>query len=514
MGRTLARPDPLPAWIALSTALVVLLLAGCAGGTGMNHTAVTRSTAPSTRAPDLGPAATGSAAVVDDPTPPPLAWSSCGTGLQCATLTVPVDYAQPKGPSLALAVVRRPAAPTSQRLGALVVNPGGPGASGVDLVRNGFGRADGFAVRFDIVSWDPRGVGQSQMLACGAGSAAFQRLDPDPSDATGLATLDQAAQGLAADCASHVGPLLDHLGTDTTARDLEQLRRALGEPKLTYAGFSYGTAIGLAYAQRYPTRIRAMVLDGVVEPDWDLQQFLSVQTSALDQTLQRIFDACNADAHCPVHDAGAVYDQLAARLVDHPLAVAGGSVGAADLATAAIETTYDPSSSSQTFLTALAAADVGEGGPVAALADRYRQAVPNFMSYVAVLCVDLPHPVGAAAYQAMAQGLEARSPRLGGSVANELLPCAFWPAPVARTPQVVRATGAPPILVVGNTGDAATPLSSAIWVARHLDRGILLTYDGQGHTSVGRSSCVDSTERRYLTDLTTPPHGALCPGGT
>ena len=186
-----------------------------------------------------------------------------------------------------------------------------------------------------------------------------------------------------------------------------------------------------------------MVLDGVVEPDWDLQQFLSVQTSALDQTLQRIFDACNADAHCPVHDAGAVYDQLAARLVAHPLAVPGGSVGPADLATAAIETTYDPTSSSQTFLTALAAADAGQGQELASLADRYRQAVPNFMAYVAVLCVDLPHPVGAAAYQAMAQGLEARSPRLGGSVANELLPCAFWTAPVARTPQVVRASGAP-----------------------------------------------------------------------
>ncbi len=133
---------------------------------------------------------------------------------------------------------------------------------------------------------------------------------------------------------------------------------------------------------------------------------------------------------------------------------------------------------------------------------------------MAVLCADLPHPTGAAAYQQLAQSLEARSPRLGGAVANELLPCAFWTAPVARTPEIVRAPGSPTILVVGNTGDAATPLSSATWVARHLDHGVLLTYDGQGHTSVGRSRCVDSTERRYLTDLIVPPPGRSAPGGT
>jgi pimeloyl-ACP methyl ester carboxylesterase len=510
MRRTLVRSGRRPA-AGLVLAAALSILAGCAGARGSaGPSGSTARVAPATVAGTTTPAD----APTSDPTPAPLAWSICGTGLQCATLVVPLDYAHPTGPTVSLAVMRRPATGPGDRIGDLVVNPGGPGASGLELVRDAFGRTNQFGQRFDIVSWDPRGVGQSQPLACGAGSSAFQHLDPDPPDPAGLAALDQSAAGLAADCAQHAGPLLDHVDTATTARDLEQLRRALGDPQLTFAGFSYGTAIGLAYAQRYPTRLRALLLDGVVEPDWDLEQFLSVQTSALDQALEHIFAACDADAHCPMRDGGAIYDQVAAKLRAHPLLVNGTTVGPSELATAAIETTYDPGATAQTFLRAVADADAGQGDALALLAARYRQAVPNFAGYVAVLCADLPHPVGAAAYQTLAASLEARSPRLGGAVANELLPCAFWSAPVARIPTIVRAPGSPPVLVVGNLGDAATPMSSATWVSRHLANAVLLTYDGQGHTSVGRSSCVDSIERRYLTDVATPPTGALCSAGT
>ena len=510
MSRTLATSAP-AATRGLVLVAALSILAACAGAKGSAGPSGSTAT---TATPGTGATVAATTAPSKDPTPAPLAWSACGTGLQCATMAVPLDYAHPAGATVSLAVIRRPATGPGDRTGDLIVNPGGPGASGLEMVRDGFGRTNQFGQRFDIVSWDPRGVGQSQPLACGAGSSAFQHLDPDPPDPAGLATLDRSAAGLAADCAQHAGPLLDHVDTDTTARDLEQLRLALGDPQLTFAGFSYGTAIGLAYAQRYPTRLRALLLDGVVEPDWDLEQFLSVQTSALDQALEHIFAACDADAHCPMHDAGAIYDQVAAKLRAQPLVVKGTTVGPSELATAAIETTYDPGSTAQTFLKAVADADAGQGDALALLAARYRQVVQNFAGYVAVLCADLPHPVGAAAYQTMAASLEAHSPRLGGAVANELLPCAFWSAPVARTPTIVAAPGSPPILVVGNLGDAATPMSSATWVSRHLADGVLLTYDGQGHTSVGRSSCVDSIERRYLTDLAAPPPGALCSAGT
>ncbi len=496
-------------------ALAACVLAACAGSSSPRATS-TSSAAAGDDGP--GPVATDSsptpAATPTEPTPAPLAWSGCGSGLQCATLRVPLDYAHPQGPKVSLAVIRRPASQPGPPVGALVVNPGGPGGSGVAMVRSGFGVVNGFAQHLDIVSWDPRGVGQSQALTCGSGLLAFQHLNPDPPTAAGLGALDRSAQSVAVDCAQHGGELLDHLDSNTTARDLEQLRLALGQPKLTYAGFSYGTALGLAYARLFPTHLRALLLDGVVDPDWDLAQLLSVQTSALDQSLQRIFDACIAAPTCPEPDPAASYDQLATRLAAQPLAVGDQRLGPSELATAAIESTYDPDSSGSEFLEALAAADAGNGSPMLSLAAQYRQAVPDFQTYVATMCVDVPHPVGAVAWQAMAQTLEARSPRLGGAVANELLPCAFWSAPVARTPSVVRAVGAPPILVVGNTGDAATPIGSAQAVAAQLADGVLLTYDGEGHTSVDRSSCVDNTERRYLTDLTIPPAGALCAGGT
>jgi pimeloyl-ACP methyl ester carboxylesterase len=429
--------------------------------------------------------------------------------LQCAELSVPLDYDHPSGAHIDLAVIRRPAADPSHRIGALVVNPGGPGGSGVDFVREGFGTDNGFADRFDIVSWDPRGTGRSEALDCGSGVRSFRTLPPDPTSPQAQAELDASAQAIAADCGAHAGPLLDHVGTPTTARDLEQLRRALGEPKLTYAGFSYGTAIGLAYAQRYPTLVRAMVLDGVVEPNWDLQQLLGTQAVALEQSLQGMFDRCNASSSCPVRDAGDVYDRVAARLVRAREPAGSSSIGPSELATAAVESTYDPSYAAP-FMSALAAADAGDGRPMLALAQSYYGAVSDYASYVSVVCVDLPHPVGAAAYQAFADDLATRAPRVGAAVANEVLPCAFWPAPVERVPAAVHAPDAPAILVVGNTGDAATPLSAAVTVAHQLDHSSLLTFEGLGHTSVDRSSCVDQAEIRYLEDLTAPPKGALC----
>jgi pimeloyl-ACP methyl ester carboxylesterase len=423
---------------------------------------------------------------------------------------VPLDYDHPRGPKLSLAVMRRRALDQAHRIGSLVVNPGGPGASGVNLVAAGFGESNKFDDRFDIVSWDTRGSGASAPLTCDGHVRAFQALSPDPMDVAKQAALDRAAQAIADDCATRDGALLDHIDTDTTARDLEQLRIALGDQKLTYAGYSYGTAIGLAYAARYPTHVRAMVLDGVVEPNWDLSQLLTVQAGALEQRLQAIFDACTGPPSCPLRDAASTYDQLAARLATARMpAGSGASIGPGDLATAAVFSTYDPSYV-PAFLASLAEAAGGGGRGILGIANAYRSEVSSYAAYAAVVCTDLPHPVGATAYEAFATSLAHRFPRVGAAAANELLPCAFWAAPVARTPEVVTAAGAPTILVVGNTGDAATPLAASVSVAHHLRRSALLTFDGQGHTSVDRSPCVDSAERRYLESLTVPPGPALC----
>jgi pimeloyl-ACP methyl ester carboxylesterase len=455
---------------------------------------------------------TASAVADPDPQPAPLVWVGCGSHLQCSTLVVPLDYAHPTGTKIRLAVIRRPARDRAHRVGALVINPGGPGASGVGIVRNGFGVAEGFADRLDIVSWDTRGSGASAPLACGAGSRAFLALSPDPRGPAEQAALDQKAEAIADDCRLHAGGVLDHMDTGTTARDLEQLRRALGGAKLTYAGFSYGTAIGLAYAARYPTRVRAMVLDGVVDPTADLPRLLTAQAIAAEQVLQRTFARCRADRTCPLRDPATTYDDLAASLAAHPEAAGVTTIGPSDLATAAIQSTYDPALQDD-FLDALAQAAGGDGKALARFADSYRGEVTSYVSYAGVVCVDLPHPVGAEAFRQFAVALAQRAPRVGAATANELLPCAFWPAPVARTPETVRAPGSPTILVVGNTGDAATPYPSAIAVARHLAHAVLLTYQGEGHTAVGRSACIDAAERRYLVDLHVPPPRSLCLAG-
>ena len=486
---------------------MLVALAACSG----RERSASDSTSPTNeRASE--PAATGTTVaptspVPGDPTPAPLAWSNCHGDFECASLTVPIDYADPSGATIDLAVVRLPARNPSRRVASVIVNPGGPGGSGVDMVVNGFG-SDGLDQRLDIVGWDPRGTNRSAPLDCATGAPAFAALDPSPNDAAAQQTLDAAAAAIAADCAARGGPLLQHMATTDTARDLEQLRLALGGEGLTYVGYSYGTAIGLAYAERYPTHIRAMVLDGVVQPDQDLSQMLLGQTHAFDEEVQRTLDDCDRQRSCPVHDASVTYDRVAARVEQTPLPTSDGrALGPSDLAIATIESTYDPSLT-DVYLDALADADGGNGSSMMALADAYRDGA-GFSGYVGVLCVDSPHPVGAASWKQFADQLAAASPRFGASIANEVLPCAFWPVPVQQQPHPVVAEGSPTIIVIGNTGDPATPYSQAEAVSRQLAHAELVTVDGRGHTS-GDSTCASNLVRRYLVDLEPPPLHSLC----
>jgi pimeloyl-ACP methyl ester carboxylesterase len=487
-------------------ALVLVAVTACSGDESADAgpTGVTdeRASSPATTgAPE--PTRTGR----PDPVPAPLSWAPCQGELDCATLTVPIDYDDPSIGTVDLAVVRRPAREQRRRVGALVVNPGGPGGSGVGMVLRGYG-TDGLNDQLDIVGWDPRGTNRSEALDCASGASAFAALDSSPDDAAEQAQLDDAAKAIADECAEAGGPLLAHMDTTSTARDLEQLRLAMGGEPLTYHGYSYGTAIGLAYAERYPTSIRAMVLDGVVQPDQDLAQMLMGQTVAFDQQLQRTLDDCDHDRSCPVRDASGTYDRLVATVEQQPLPTSDGRrLGPNDLATAAIESTYDPSLT-EPFLGALADADDGDGSAMMALADAYRGGA-RYSGYVGVLCVDSPHPVGAESWKAFADQLAARSARFGAAIANEVLPCAFWSEPVEQQPHAISAAGSPPILVIGNTGDPATPYGQAQTVARQLQNAVLLTIDARGHTS-GSSACASSILRRYLVELDVPPANSLC----
>ncbi len=428
-------------------------------------------------------------------------------GGRCATLQVPLDWSAPEGPTIDLALGRIEA--TGSRIGSLITNPGGPGGSGVEFL--GY---DTFATpvreRFDLVSWDPRGVGASTAVTCGGSTDALVQSDPDPDTLDEQMALDNAAAAIVSDCATTAGDLLDHLGTADVARDLEAIRLALGDEPLNYIGFSYGTSIGQQYADRFADNIRTMVLDVVIDPALGFTEFLLGQAAAFETAFERNDAECAAAGieRCGVASLAQAYDQMEAVIETAPLTGGGAAVGPAVLATAAIQTSYGRDGWRR-LGPALAAAQRGDGGSLWRLAASYYD-FGGYTSYAAVVCTDSPPPSGAAAYQAFAQQAHDVAPRFGGSVANEMLPCATWPAAPVDEPAAVTAPGSPPILVVGNTGDAATPYENAVTVAGALESGVLVTVEVDGHTAYSSNRCATQVIDAYLVDLRVPDTDPRC----
>jgi pimeloyl-ACP methyl ester carboxylesterase len=496
---------------------VLLLVGGCATVAGEAAPAIRRARASATTTTTTtttAPASTSAASTQSSGAgfvPEPVAWEKCGSRLECATVVVPLDYDDPSGATIHLAINRRPARRPDERIGALLMNPGGPGASGLSLVANGGSLPSDVLDRFDIVGFDPRGVGQSTQLTCGDDTVPpFRRVDSAPDSPDEQAALDAAAKAVADDCRDNDADLLPHLGTDDVVRDMNTIRQAIGENQISYLGLSYGTLLGLRYATLFPQQTRAIVLDGVVDPAQDLREFLRRQTIAFEKQIGAIFDACpDGGGGCPPGGAAAAYDEVARRVETAPIDGSNGqSLGPSELAIASLIPTYEPTTV-PVFYDALARALDGDGSEMLRLTDAYERSV-KYTIYAAVECIDSPHPVGAAEYQSFAAELEALSPRFGGAIANELLPCAFWPAPVRNIIGPVTAPGAPPILVIGSTGDAATPFEQAERVASTLENGRLLTFDGPGHTTLGHRDCAAAAEAAYFIDLTLPPEGTVC----
>lgn len=500
--------------VALTVALSLTPAVACANQAEVatHRSPTTTSVAPTTATAAPEPGSDGTT----DPTsgfpagwkPPRLRWSACedDRSAQCTTLEVPLDWSQPQGPTIELALARRRA--TGQKLGSLFLNPGGPGGSGIDFLLGG-GIDGELASRFDLVSWDPRGVGRSSPLRCGSKVAPFLSLDPDPDTPAEQTALDDAAAAVAEQCGQLDGDVLPHLGTDDVARDLEAMRLAVGDPQLTYMGFSYGTFIGTRYAALFPTHIRAMVLDGPLDPTESLTDSLAAQAQAFDATIDRAFASCTRATRCPVSDLASAYDRLRSQVETSPMKGTGDRVlGPAELATAAVYVAYDESLWPR-LGRAVADGLGGDPDPLLDLAYGYYD-LGSYTVYQGVECLDSTGPRGAAEWAAFTARLEAISPRFGGSIANEMLPCAFWPVAAHDVTGPVAAPGSPPLVVLGNTGDPATPYANAERLASMFDRGVLITYEGEGHTSYGRSECVDSLVDDYLVGLVVPESGTRC----
>ena len=433
---------------------------------------------------------------------------------------MPVDYSRPHGATLRVAVVRKPA--TGTRRGAFIVNPGGPGASGIDYARGSTGLFATVASHFDLVSFDPRGVGQSRPIRCVSPSEldAFVHVDPTPDNAAEHAELVASSRRFANSCFARNGSYLQHVGTLDAARDMDVLRAALGDKKLTYYGASYGTYLGAKYAQLFPRRIRAMVLDGALDPSEPTAAENRVQAIGFETDLRDFLEHCGDSGDCPFGSSRDSVERglndLAARIDAHPLQVGSRSLGAGEFFEGLALGLYSPSYWGA-LRQALSDAKSGDGSLLLRFSDALTErhddgSYANLIeSNLAINCIDRPSPRTVSAFDAAARAFAKASPHFGTAIAYGSLPCAFWRAPPVETAHAVAARGAPPIVVVGTTRDPATPYVWAKALARQLASGVLITYDGDGHTAYQReNSCVNGAVNAYLIDLTVPRDGLRC----
>ncbi|MEO6205832.1 MAG: alpha/beta hydrolase, partial [Mycobacteriales bacterium] len=497
----------------------------CSGGSTGDPGALPGSPSPTTAAPSststptAAPTATNTKAATPALSRGVLSpWKSCdGGGFQCATLTVRLDEKDPAKGTVALAMTRHKATGGS-RIGSLFVNPGGPGASAVEYLQAAYtGIPQPLRQRFDLVAFDPRGVGRTAPVRCETTAQldVYFHLDPVPDNDQELTALDRGNRQLAAGCVKRSGRILPYVGTDVVAQDLERARIAVGDAQLTYLGYSYGTAIGAAYLDQFPTHVRAMVLDGALDPSNSWDQLLAGQSRGFDVALGAFLANCQKTT-CEFRkkvngDLTKAYDQLAAKVETHPLSGNGNRVvGPAEFSYGVGQALYS-TSLWPSLAQALTEAVDGEGGTLLSLNDNYLERSDSgyanlIESNFAVNCIDRPWPREVAPYQKLAREVGRDYPRFGPAIALSGLGCAVWPLEPTSTPHKVTAPGSPPVVVIGTTRDPATPYSWAQALAGQLSKGVLLTYNGDGHTVYRASAqaCITSPVNAYLVNLKVP----------
>ncbi|MFL6205145.1 MAG: alpha/beta hydrolase [Acidimicrobiales bacterium] len=446
-----------------------------------------------------------------DLAPDPIEWDDCGA-VECATLDAPLDYEHPDGDHIELYVARTPA--SGDRIGALFVNPGGPGAGGAEYAELlPYVLPKDITEHFDIVGVDPRGVGGSSPIDCGVSAKELYSVDSSIDSAEDEKALLDVSAEYVDDCGQKYADILPFLGTREVARDMDLVRAAMGDDQLSYLGFSYGTAIGQVYADLFPERVRSMVLDGVLELGPSGLELADEQAAGFETALDRFVEHCDGGHGCAIEGRSlqAVEDVLAAAEksggIPAPDADRPAGPGEANLG---ISYALYSQSLWSDLDSALAAALDGDGSELVALADGYI-GIGDFEVYFAVNCIDFAWPSGDEdAFLSAAKATAQDSPHFGEALVNDYIRCADWPAPpVPLTP--VTAPGTPPILVISTTGDPATPYEGGVAVAERLENGILITNEGEGHTVVGNGkACIDDLVSAYLVDGDVPKDGTTC----
>jgi pimeloyl-ACP methyl ester carboxylesterase len=454
----------------------------------------------------------------------PIVWTACdgstNTEVECGNIEVPFDYADPEQGSFVLYLKKHNAANPADRIGSMMVNPGGPGFGGSSLADDAeYYFSQDLIDRFDIIAWDPRGTGESTpAVNCVDTFDEYFGLDSPPETPDEKQALIDASQAFNDKCAENSGTILPFISTKASAQDINSLRLALGEEKVSFFGFSYGSELGTTWATMFPETVRAIVVDGAVDPTASSIQEGMAQAKGFEGQLATFLKQCSERTTCEFHnngDAEAAFDKLVLDIDAKPLEVSKDRtlVTQGVLFTAVAQAMYSDYYWPQ-LSEALSAAQGGDGKGILQLYDDYYQRKEDgtygneLEAFLAISCLDDPGATSTEEVDSHIEDFITAAPRLGGNFAYGYS-CALWPVKQAAKVNIT-GKGAGPIVVVGTTGDAATPLESTRKMAQGLEQGILIVVDANQHTGYGANSCVVKAVDDYFIKLTVPAKDLTC----
>ena len=456
----------------------------------------------------------------------PIEWKPCdgstSTEVECGNIEVPFDYADPEQGSFVLYVKKHNATSPVDRIGSMMVNPGGPGFGGSSLADDAqYYFSQDLIDHFDIIAWDPRGTGESTpAVNCVDTFDEYFGLDSPPETPEEKQALIDASQAFNDKCAENSGTILPYISTQASAQDINSLRLALGEEKVSYFGFSYGSELGTTWATMFPETVRAIVVDGAVDPNASSTEEGMNQAKGFEGQLTTFLKQCSEKTTCAFHNGGkaeAAFDKLVLDIDTTPLEVSKDRTPVTQgvLFTAVAQAMYSDYYWPQ-LSEALSAAQGGDGKGILQLYDDYYQRKEDgtygneLEAFLAISCLDDPGATSTEEVDSHSEEFITAAPRLGGNFAYGYS-CALWPVKQAGK-VTITGKGAGPIVVVGTTGDPATPLDSTRKMALGLEQGILIVVDANQHTGYGANNCVVKAVDDYLIKLIVPANETTCKG--